>query len=75
MLLSSVRRSSSLRSSSVFARCALIIGFTTVTFAQSSSKQIIDGSNATLPFSVAVKAGGFIYVSGTIGSNQAMNDV
>ncbi len=37
-----------------------------MTFAQSSSKQIF-GTNPNLPFSAAVKAGGLIYVAGTIG--------
>src|SRR5262245_62270108 len=44
-----------------------------MTFAQSSSKQIIGGSNPTLPFSAAVKAGGFIYVSGTIGAGGTVS--
>src|SRR5438093_982798 len=47
-----------------------VLGFflaaTTMTFAQSSSKQTF-GANPTLPFSGAVKAGGLIYVAGTIG--------
>jgi enamine deaminase RidA (YjgF/YER057c/UK114 family) len=34
------------------------------------SKQIIGGSNPNLPFSTAVKAGDFIYVSGTIGNGS-----
>src|SRR6266508_5263211 len=37
-----------------------------MTFAQSSSKQTF-GTNPNLPFSAAVKAGGLIYVAGTIG--------
>lgn len=43
-----------------------------MTFAQSSSKQIIKtGGNQNLPFSPAVKAGGFIYVAGTIGTDAS----
>jgi enamine deaminase RidA (YjgF/YER057c/UK114 family) len=39
-----------------------------MTFAQSSSKQIIStGGSSNLPFSPAVRAGAFIYVAGTIG--------
>jgi enamine deaminase RidA (YjgF/YER057c/UK114 family) len=49
---------------------ALLVACATAVFAQ-SSKQIIGGSNATLPFSPAVKAGGFIYVSGMIGATPA----
>jgi enamine deaminase RidA (YjgF/YER057c/UK114 family) len=36
------------------------------------SKQIIGGSNPNLPFSTAVKAGDFIYVSGTIGNGSTV---
>src|SRR3974390_2413836 len=40
---------------------------TTMTFAQTGSKQIVKvGADLDLPFSPAVKAGGFIYVSGSI---------
>lgn len=43
-----------------------------MTFAQSSSKQIISaGGSSNLPFSPAVKAGGFIYVAGTLGTNAS----
>ena len=53
----------------LFIVLALAVAAVTMTFAQSSSKQIITtGGNPTLPFSAAVKADGFIYVSGTIGS-------
>jgi 2-iminobutanoate/2-iminopropanoate deaminase len=37
------------------------------------TRQIIGGTNANYPFSTAVKAGGFIYVSGGIGKNGAVN--
>jgi 2-iminobutanoate/2-iminopropanoate deaminase len=57
---------------SSFAASMLVVGFAAAAFAQSSSRQIIGGSNATLPFSPAVKAGGFIYVSGTVGSSQGV---
>ncbi|GAC1457078.1 MAG: hypothetical protein PVSMB1_06810 [Gemmatimonadaceae bacterium] len=42
----------------------------TMTSAQTSPKQIISaGGNPTLPFSPAVKAGGLIYVAGTLGTD------
>jgi 2-iminobutanoate/2-iminopropanoate deaminase len=51
---------------------ALAITAVSMTFAQSSSKQIITtGGNPTLPFSPAVKAGGLIYVAGTLGTGAA----
>src|SRR5262249_30115371 len=41
-------------------------------FAQSAPKQIITtGGNPNLPFSPAVKAGGFIYVARTLGTNAS----
>jgi enamine deaminase RidA (YjgF/YER057c/UK114 family) len=43
-----------------------------MTFAQTSSKQIITaGGNPNLPFSPAVKAGGLIYVAGTLGTDAS----
>jgi len=43
-----------------------------MTSAQSSSKQIIRvGGNANLPFSPAVKAGGLVYVAGTLGTSAS----
>src|SRR5947208_12705724 len=51
---------------------ALAITAVTMTFAQSSSKQIITtGGNPSLPFSPAVKAGGLIYVAGAIGTDAS----
>src|ERR1043165_485838 len=50
---------------SLFASCALMLS-APFAFAQASTKEIIGGANPTLPFSAAVKAGGFIYVSGAI---------
>src|SRR3954464_12395155 len=52
----------------LFAILALTIGTITMTFAQSSSKQVFPGTNPAMPFSAAVKADGLIYVSGTLGS-------
>jgi enamine deaminase RidA (YjgF/YER057c/UK114 family) len=53
------------------ATLAFITVATAMTFAQSSSKQIIStGGGQNLPFSPAVKAGGFIYVAGTLGTGQ-----
>jgi 2-iminobutanoate/2-iminopropanoate deaminase len=52
----------------LFAVLAFVTGLVTMTIAQSSTKQIIStGANPNLPFSPAVKAGGLIYVAGTIG--------
>ena len=49
---------------------AFVIAAVTMTLAQPSSKQIIKvGGNPSLPFSPAVKAGGLIYVAGTIGTD------
>jgi 2-iminobutanoate/2-iminopropanoate deaminase len=48
------------------ATAALVIAGSIMTYAQSSSKQTF-AANPTLPFSSAVKAGGLIYVAGTIG--------
>ena len=48
---------------------ALVTAATAMTFAQSSKQIISTGGNATLPFSPAVKAGDFIYVAGTLGTN------
>src|SRR5438105_1933153 len=45
---------------------ALLAAGSIMTYAQSSSKQTY-GANPSLPFSGAVKAGGLIYVAGTIG--------
>ena len=45
---------------------SLIITGSVMTFAQSGSKQTF-GANPNLPFSGAVKAGGLIYVAGSIG--------
>jgi 2-iminobutanoate/2-iminopropanoate deaminase len=50
---------------------ALVLAFAAVTmsFAQSSTRQVFPGANPALPFSAAVKADGLIYVSGTLGSS------
>src|SRR5712692_10628464 len=56
----------------LFTVLALSISAVTMSFAQSSSKQIITtGGNPSLPFSAAVKAGGLIYVAGTLGTNAS----
>jgi reactive intermediate/imine deaminase len=56
----------------LFAVLALTIAAVTMSFAQSSSKQIITtGGNPSLPFSPAVKAGGLIYVAGALGTNAS----
>src|SRR3954451_21619597 len=47
---------------------ALSIAAVTMSFAQSSSRQVYPGANPAMPFSAAVKADGLIYVSGTLGS-------
>ena len=46
---------------------ALAVALTATLSAQSTGKQVItQGPNRNLPFSAAIKAGGFVYVSGTI---------
>lgn len=40
---------------------------------QAQSRQVIAGANASAPFSAAVNAGGFIYVSGAIGRGGAVD--
>jgi reactive intermediate/imine deaminase len=53
----------------LFTVLTLAIAAVSMTFAQPSSKQIINnGPSANLPFSSAVKADGLIYVSGTLGT-------
>ena len=56
-------------------RLFITLAFVTVTIAMTftqSSKQIITtGGNPNLPFSPAVKAGGFIYVAGTLGTDAS----
>jgi 2-iminobutanoate/2-iminopropanoate deaminase len=50
-----------------FAAVVLFVGAVSMTFAQ-SGRQLF-GADATRPFSGAAKAGGFIYVAGTIGAD------
>ena len=50
---------------------AVLLGSTSPALAQ--ARQIIGGANANVPFSTAVKAGGFIYVSGAIGKGGAVS--
>ena len=47
---------------------AVTLALTTMSSAQSSSKQVFPGANPALPFSAAVKADGLVFVSGTLGS-------
>jgi 2-iminobutanoate/2-iminopropanoate deaminase len=50
----------------------LVTGAAAVALAQTMSKQIIStGGNPSLPFSPAVKAGGFVYVAGTLGTDAS----
>ena len=53
--------------------CTLTLVTATITmaFAQSSKQIISTGGNPNLPFSPAVKAGDFIYVAGTLGTNAS----
>jgi 2-iminobutanoate/2-iminopropanoate deaminase len=60
-----------MRPSRLLLGVALCLGLTSPVLAQ--SRQIIGGVNANYPFSTAVKAGGFIYVSGTIGKNGVVS--
>src|SRR5450759_1196430 len=54
----------------LLAALLIPIAVVAMAHAQSSSKQTVTtGGNATLPFSPAVKAGGLIYVSGTLGTD------
>ena len=53
-----------------FATIALVLTATILANAQSPGRQIIAGGNPTLPFSSAVKAGGFVYVAGSIGDGS-----
>ena len=56
----------------LFVMLACVSAAVAMAFAQSTSKQIISaGGNSSLPFSPAVKAGGFIYVAGTLGTNAS----
>ena len=53
------------------ATIALVLTATILASAQSPGRQIINtGGNPTLPFSSAVKAGGYIYVAGSIGDGS-----
>jgi len=46
------------------------VSFAAVTMSSAqSSKQVFPGANPAMPFSAAVKAGGLVYVSGTLGSS------
>src|SRR5438093_1184925 len=52
--------------------CSLVVAATAIVFVQGSTKQVIkSGFVGNLPFSAAVKAGGFVYVSGTVATNSA----
>ena len=53
----------------LFAIFALTIAAVSMAFAQSGKQIVTTGGNATLPFSPAVKAGGLIYVAGTLGTD------
>ena len=55
----------------VCATLAIIMSTAVLGAAQSSTRQIVTtGGNPSLPFSSAVKAGGFIYVAGAIGDGS-----
>src|SRR5690348_7249061 len=60
-----------MRLPSLLLGAALMLGYTSSALPQ--SRQIIGGTNASYPFSTAVKAGGFIYVSGSIGKNGVVS--
>jgi enamine deaminase RidA (YjgF/YER057c/UK114 family) len=60
-----------MRCASLSVCSVLVLGFamTAITaFGQGAARQIVTGSNTTLPFSAAVKADGLIYVAGAIGN-------
>ena len=48
---------------------ALTLAAVSMAYAQSGKQIVTMGGNATLPFSPAVKAGGLIYVAGTLGTD------
>ena len=52
----------------LFAIFALTLAAVSMAFAQSGKQIVTMGGNPTLPFSPAVKAGGLIYVAGTLGT-------
>jgi 2-iminobutanoate/2-iminopropanoate deaminase len=54
----------------VLLGAAMMVASTSLALAQ--TRQVIGGVNANYPFSAAVKAGGFIYVSGSIGKGGAV---
>ena len=53
----------------LFGIFALTIAAVSMAFAQSGKQIVTLGGNPTLPFSPAVKAGGLIYVAGTLGAD------
>jgi enamine deaminase RidA (YjgF/YER057c/UK114 family) len=55
----------------LFITLAFVCAASAMTFSQSSKQIIGAGGNPSLPFSPAVKAGDFIYVAGTIGTNAS----
>ena len=56
----------------VLATLAMVISMAVLPAAQPSPRQIITtGGNPNLPFSPAVKAGGFVYVAGAIGDGSS----
>ena len=60
-----------MRLSIIALSAAVLLGSTSAVLAQ--SRQVIGGANAGAPFSTAIKAGGFIYVSGSIGKGGAVS--
>jgi 2-iminobutanoate/2-iminopropanoate deaminase len=60
-----------MRPSTLLLSAALLLCSASPALAQ--SRQVIGGANANAPFSTAVKAGGFIYVSGSIGKGGAVS--
>lgn len=63
-----------MRLMSVVLGAVLVLGAAAPSFGQ--SRQVIGGGNASLPFSPAVKAGGFIYTAGAIGKGgQVSGDI
>jgi reactive intermediate/imine deaminase len=53
----------------LFTILALTLAAVSMAFAQSGKQIVTMGGNATLPFSPAVKAGGLVYVAGTLGTD------
>ena len=55
----------------LFIAIALTLAAVTMTVAQTGKQIVTTGGNPSLPFSPAVKAGGLVYVAGTLGTDAS----